>query len=154
VSTFIPALAYTYSRSPAEVEVAHEERAAGKSKYPFYRLVRLNFDLVTAFSVVPLQLFSLFGIGVAVISVLVYLSVMAERVVSGEPLTALRTFWDRDLLQFFLTGIVLFGVGLVGEYVGRIYQQVRDRPRYIVQAVLEKSPNDSWPAQSSSPTTT
>jgi len=154
VSTFIPALAYTYSRSPAEVEVAHEERAAGKSKYPFYRLVRLNFDLVTAFSVVPLQLFSLFGIGVAVISVLVYLSVMAERVVSGEPLTALRTFWDRDLLQFFLTGIVLFGVGLVGEYVGRIYQQVRDRPRYIVQAVLEKSPNDSWPARSSSPTTT
>ena len=143
VSTFLPALADTYSRAPAEVEVAHEERAAGKSKYPFYRLVRLNFDLVTAFSVVPLQLFSLFGIGVAVISVLVYLSVMAERVVSGEPLTALRTFWDRDLLQFFHTGIVLFGVGLVGEYVGRIYQQVRDRPRYIVQAVLENPPKDS-----------
>ena len=140
VSTFIPALAYTYARSPAEVEVAHEERAAGKSKYPFYRLVRLNFDLVTAFSVVPLQLFSLFGIGVAVLSVLVYLVVMVERVVAGAPLSALRTFWDRDLLQFFLTGIVLFGVGLVGEYVGRIYQQVRDRPRYVVQAVLEKNP--------------
>ncbi|HYX64713.1 MAG TPA: hypothetical protein VE935_10875, partial [Burkholderiales bacterium] len=59
--------------------------------------------------------------------------------VSGEPLSALRTFWDRDLLQFFLTGIALFGVGLVGEYVGRIYQQVRERPRYIVQAVLEKN---------------
>ncbi len=139
VSTFIPALAYTYARSPAEVEVAHEERAAGESKYPFYRLVRLNFDLVTAFSVVPLQLFSLFGIAVAVLSVVFYLVVMLQRLLSGEPLSALRTFWDRDILQFFLTGIVLFGVGLVGEYVGRIYQQVRDRPRYIVQAVLEKA---------------
>jgi undecaprenyl-phosphate 4-deoxy-4-formamido-L-arabinose transferase len=141
VSTFIPALAYTYAHSPSEVEVAHEERAAGESKYPFYRLVRLNFDLVTAFSVVPLQLFSLFGIAVAVLSVVVYLVVMLQRVLSGEPLSALRTFWDRDILQFFLTGIVLFGVGLVGEYVGRIYQQVRDRPRYIVQAVLEKNLN-------------
>ena len=139
VSTFIPALAYTYARSPAEVEVAHEERVAGESKYPFYRLVRLNFDLVTAFSVVPLQLFSLFGIAVAVLSVVFYLVVMLQKLLSGEPLSALRTFWDRDILQFFLTGIVLFGVGLVGEYVGRIYQQVRDRPRYIIQAVLEKS---------------
>ena len=155
VSTYIPALAYTYARSPGEVEVAHEERVAGVSKYPFYRLVRLNFDLVTAFSIVPLQLFSLFGIAVAVLSVLVYLVVMLERLLSGEPLSALRTFWDRDILQFFLTGIVLFGVGLVGEYVGRIYQQVRDRPRYIVQAVLEQSSSEaSWPQQSSSRTTT
>jgi undecaprenyl-phosphate 4-deoxy-4-formamido-L-arabinose transferase len=122
-------------------------------------LVRLNFDLVTAFSVVPLQLFSLFGIAVAVLSVVVYLVVMLQRALSGEPLSALRTFWDRDILQFFLTGIVLFGVGLVGEYVGRIYQQVRDRPRYIVQAVLEQDESRSaspalWPAQSSSRTTT
>jgi hypothetical protein len=86
VSTFIPALAYTFARSPAEVEVAHEERAAGESKYSYYRLLRLNFDLVTGFSLVPLQLFSLFGIGVAVLSVLVYLVVMVERVLAGAPL--------------------------------------------------------------------
>ena len=114
VSTFIPALAYTFARAPAEVEVAHEARAAGTSKYSLYSLIRLNFDLVTGFSVVPLQIFSLFGIGVAVVSVLVYIAVMLERVVSGEPLDTLRTFWDRDILQFFLTGIVLFGLGLVG----------------------------------------
>ena len=156
-STFIPALAYTFARSPAEVEVAHEERAAGTSKYPFYRLVRLNFDLITGFSVVPLQLFSLFGILVSMGSVVVYAVVMAERVLHGAPLDALRTFWDRDLLQFFLTGIVLFGVGLVGEYVGRIYQQVRHRPRYLVQAVLERTEADadSWqPKRSSSATAT
>jgi undecaprenyl-phosphate 4-deoxy-4-formamido-L-arabinose transferase len=154
VSTFIPALAYTFAHSPAEVEVAHEARAAGTSKYSLYSLIRLNFDLVTGFSVVPLQIFSLVGIGVAIVSVLVYLAVMIQRVLGGEPLDTLRTFWDRDILQFFLTGILLFGLGLVGEYVGRIYQQVRQRPRYLVQAVLEKT--DSWQARerSSSATTT
>ena len=152
VSTFIPALAYTFAKSPAEVDVAHEERAAGESKYSYYRLLRLNFDLVTGFSVVPLQLFSLFGIGVAVFSVLFYFLVMIRRLVSGAPLDALGSFWDRDILQFFLTGIVLFGLGLVGEYVGRIYQQVRHRPRYLVQAVLEKP--DSWQAKERSSSAT
>jgi len=154
VNTFIPALAYTFARSPTEVDVAHESRAAGTSKYSLYSLIRLNFDLVTAFSVVPLQLFSLFGIAVAVLSVLVYLVVMVERALAGAPLDALRTFWDRDILQFFLTGIVLFGVGLVGEYVGRIYQQVRNRPRYLVQAVLEKDPSWQEAKRSSSVTGT
>src|SRR5947209_6449680 len=151
VSTFIPALAYTFAHRPTEVEVAHEARAAGKSKYSLYSLIRLNFDLVTGFSVVPLQIFSLVGIGVAIVSVLVYLAVMLQRVLAGEPLGTLRTFWDRDILQFYLTGLVLFGVGLVGEYVGRIYQQVRQRPRYLIQAVLEK--DSSWDAKRSSSAT-
>jgi len=138
VSTFIPALAYSFAKNPAEVEVAHEERAAGTSKYSYYGLVRLNFDLVTGFSLVPLQLFSLFGIVVAVLSVLTYLVVMAKRIVADAPAYTLATFWDRDILQFFLIGLMLFGVGLVGEYVGRIYQQVRHRPRYLVAAVLER----------------
>ncbi|MBW8904119.1 MAG: glycosyltransferase [Betaproteobacteria bacterium] len=155
VSTFIPALAYTFARRPTEVEVAHEARAAGKSKYSLYSLIRLNFDLVTGFSVVPLQLFSFFGILLSVGSVLLYIVVMARRIVAGAPLDTLGTFWDRDILQFFLTGLVLFGLGLVGEYVGRIYQQVRARPRYLVQAVLEREPGSpSWQARSSSATTT
>jgi undecaprenyl-phosphate 4-deoxy-4-formamido-L-arabinose transferase len=152
VSTFIPALAYTFAKNPAEVEVAHEERAAGESKYSYYRLLRLNFDLVTGFSVVPLQLFSLFGIGVAVFSVVFYILVMVRRVIAGAPLDTLGTFWDRDILQFFLTGTVLFGLGVVGEYVGRIYQQVRHRPRYLVQAVLEKP--ETWQSRERSSSAT
>jgi undecaprenyl-phosphate 4-deoxy-4-formamido-L-arabinose transferase len=153
LNTFIPALAYTFARNPAEIEVAHEERAAGTSKYSYYRLVRLNFDLVTGFSVVPLQLFSLFGIAVSSASVLVYLVVMIKRLLAGQPY--LEILWDRDILQFFLTGIVLFGVGLVGEYVGRIYQQVRHRPRYLVEAVLERQqPASSWQSKPSSSATT
>jgi undecaprenyl-phosphate 4-deoxy-4-formamido-L-arabinose transferase len=151
VNTFIPALAYTFARNPAEIEVAHERRAAGVSKYSLYSLIRLNFDLVTGFSVVPLQMFSLFGILVSVVSVLVYVVVLVQRALAGE-LEGLHAFWDRDLLVFFLTGTVLFGLGLVGEYVGRIYQQVRNRPRYLVQAVLEK--DSSWEAKRSSSRTT
>ena len=138
VSTYIPALAYSFARNPAEVEVAHEERAGGESKYSLYKLIRLNFDLVTGFSLVPLQLFSLFGIGVSVRSLLTYVVVIAKRILAGD-VQGLAMIWDRDILTFFLIGVVLFGLGLVGEYVGRIYQQVRERPRYLVQAILEKS---------------
>jgi undecaprenyl-phosphate 4-deoxy-4-formamido-L-arabinose transferase len=137
VSTYIPALAYSFSHNPTEVEVEHEERQAGESKYSMYKLIRLNFDLVTGFSVLPLQLFSFFGIFVSLASLGVYVAVIAKRLVMGEG-DGIWVIWDRDILQFFLTGVVLFGLGLIGEYVGRIYQQVRERPRYIIQALLEK----------------
>jgi undecaprenyl-phosphate 4-deoxy-4-formamido-L-arabinose transferase len=50
--------------------------------------------------------------------------------------------WDRDILAFFLIGMVVFGLGLIGEYVGRIYQQVRTRPRYTIRAVLDRDGGD------------
>jgi undecaprenyl-phosphate 4-deoxy-4-formamido-L-arabinose transferase len=137
VSTYIPALAYSYSHTPAEVEVEHEERHAGESKYSLYRLIRLNFDLVTGFSVLPLQVFSFFGIFVSLVSLGVYVIVILERILRGEA-GGIWIIWDRDILEFFLIGVVLFGLGLIGEYVGRIYMQVRERPRYLIQAVLEK----------------
>ena len=137
VSTYIPALAYSFAHNPAEVMVEHEERMAGESKYSLYKLIRLNFDLVTGFSVLPLQLFSLFGIFVSVVSLGVYIVVIIQRILAGGD--GIWVIWDRDILQFFLTGMVLFGLGLIGEYVGRIYQQVRERPRYLIQAILEKA---------------
>ncbi len=140
VSTYIPALAYTFASSPTEVEVAHAERAAGESKYSLYRLIRLNFDLITGFSLVPLQLGSMFGMLVAALALASYLVVIAYRLYYVDDWrNALAVFWDRDILAFFLIGMLLFGVGLLGEYVGRIYQQVRERPRYTVRAVLEKA---------------
>jgi undecaprenyl-phosphate 4-deoxy-4-formamido-L-arabinose transferase len=139
INTFIPALAYNYAANPTEIMVAHEERAAGESKYSLYSLLRLNFDLVTGFSIMPLQVFSLIGMTVAVLSVLSYIVVIIERWVHADSLSAgLLALWDRDILQFFLTGLVLFGLGLLGEYIGRIYQQVRSRPRFLIQAILEK----------------
>ena len=143
VSTYIPALAYTYAHNPTEVEVEHAERVAGESKYSLYKLVRLNFDLITGFSLVPLQMFSMFGIVVSIAAVVTYLIVIVERLFLSGWQEGLATLWDRDILAFFLIGMLLFGLGLVGEYVGRIYQQVRERPRFMIQALLEQKQDDS-----------
>lgn len=135
VNTFIPALAYTFAQRPAEIEVAHEERAAGASKYSLYSLIRLNFDLVTGFSVVPLQSFSFSGIVISLLSLAFVVFLAIRRLVVGPEAEGVFTLFG---IAFFLIGITLFGIGLLGEYIGRIYEQVRQRPRYLVQAILEK----------------
>ena len=143
INTFIPALAYTFAQKPVEIEVAHEERFAGESKYSLYSLVRLNFDLMTAFSVVPLQLFSLAGIAIAALSFffVAYLAIRRLFLVGPEA-EGLFTLFG---IAFFLIGATLFGIGLLGEYVGRIYQQVRSRPRYLIAAVLEQEAIEAEP---------
>ncbi len=134
VNTFIPALAYSFARNPAEVVVGHDERLAGESKYSLYSLIRLNFDLMTGFSLVPLQMFSMVGMMTSVASALFFVLLVIRRLIIGPEAEGLFTLFA---LVFFMIGITLFGIGLLGEYVGRIYQQVRHRPRYLVEAVLE-----------------
>ena len=136
VSTYIPALAYSFSHNPTEIEVEHEERSAGESKYSLYKLIRLNFDLVTGFSTLPLQVFSLIGIAISLLSIAFVIYLGIRRIIVGPEAEGLFTLFG---VAFFLIGVTLFGIGLLGEYVGRIYQQVRERPRYLIQAVLEKS---------------
>jgi undecaprenyl-phosphate 4-deoxy-4-formamido-L-arabinose transferase len=136
VSTFIPALAYSFARNPAEVVVGHEERAAGESKYSMYSLIRLNFDLMTSFSLVPLQMFSMLGMLISLFSGLFFVFLVIRRLVIGPEAEGLFTLFA---LMFFLIGIALFGIGLLGEYIGRVYQQVRHRPRYLVEAILEQA---------------
>ncbi len=134
-NTFIPALAYTFAANPTEIQVKHEERFAGESKYSLYQLIRLNFDLVTGFSVMPLQLFSIFGMLLALGSGTLFALLLVRRFVLGSEVEGVFTLFA---LTFFLIGVMLFGLGLLGEYIGRIYQQVRERPRYVVQTVLER----------------
>lgn len=136
INTFIPALAYTFARKPIEVEVKHEERTFGESKYSLYSLIRLNFDLMTGFSVLPLQLFGLFGIVLSVFSGGFFVYLFLRRLILGPEVQGVFTLFA---ILFFLVGILLFGIGLLGEYIGRIYQQVRQRPRFLVQAVLEQT---------------
>ncbi|MEK7438775.1 MAG: glycosyltransferase [Pseudomonadota bacterium] len=135
ISTYIPALAYTFAQRPVEIEVEHEERAAGVSKYSLYQLIRLNFDLVTAFSLVPLQMFSLAGMLISLLSILFVGYLAVRRLLVGPEAEGVFTLFG---IVFFLLGIALFGIGLLGEYVGRISQQVRQRPRYLIEAVLEQ----------------
>jgi undecaprenyl-phosphate 4-deoxy-4-formamido-L-arabinose transferase len=133
VSTYVPALAYTFARHPVEIEVSHAERVAGQSKYSLLRLIRLNFDLMTGFSVVPLQFFSMSGIVIALLSLVFVIYLAVRRLVVGPEAEGLFTLFG---IAFFLIGVALIGLGIVGEYVGRIYEQVRQRPRYTIAAVL------------------
>ena len=133
--TFIPALAYSFAQNPVEVTVGHEERHAGESKYSLYSLIRLNFDLMTGFSIVPLQLFSMVGMAVSFGSALLVLVLILRRIFLGPEVGGLFTLFA---IAFFLIGLALFGIGLLGEYIGRIYHEVRQRPRYLVSAILQQ----------------
>ena len=135
ISTFVPALGYTFARNPVEIEVVHAERTVGKSKYSLYRLIRLNFDLMTGFSVMPLQLFSMAGVVIALLSLIGVVLLAIRRLVVGPEVEGVFTLFA---IAFFLIGVLLMGVGVVGEYVGRIYEQVRQRPRYTIAALLEQ----------------
>lgn len=134
-STFIPALAYSFSANPTEVEVEHAPRAAGDSKYSLYKLIRLNFDLVTGFSLVPLQMFTLFGMLISLLSGVFVVYLFIRRLIVGPEVQGVFTLFA---ILYFLVGIALLGLGLIGEYVGRIYQEVRRRPRFVIREVLEQ----------------
>ena len=140
-NTFVPALAYTFASRPTEIDVRHEDRGAGESKYSVYQLIKLNFDLMTGFSTVPMQLYSALGFLVSMLSILFGIALVVRRLVGGAE-AAEQGVFTLFALAFLLIGVTLFGLGLLGEYVGRIYEEVRRRPRYIVGAVLER-PQDS-----------
>jgi undecaprenyl-phosphate 4-deoxy-4-formamido-L-arabinose transferase len=133
-STFIPALAYSYAASPAEVEVEHAARAAGESKYRLYDLVRLNFDLMTGFSVVPLQVFTVFGMIVSVLSTIFVIYLFIRRLIVGPEAEGVFTLFA---ILYFLVGVGIMGLGIIGEYIGRIYKEVRRRPRFVIREVYE-----------------
>jgi len=139
-NTFVPALAYTFAMRPVEIPIAHEDRGAGESKYSLFQLMRLNFDLMTGFSTAPMQMFSVVGIGIAILSVLFVGFLAVRRLIVGPEAEGVFTLFA---IAFFLIGVALFGVGLVGEYVSRIYDEVRHRPRYIVGSVLERPEDEA-----------
>lgn len=134
-STFIPAMAQFYAERPSEVEVEHAARHAGASNYNLYKLIRLNFDLMTGFSLVPLQLFTMVGMAVSAASLLLVVYMLLRRLIIGPEAEGIFTLFA---ILFFLLGVVITGLGIVGEYVGRIYQQIRSRARFRIRTVHEK----------------
>lgn len=137
--TYIPALAYQFAERPTEIDIDHATRHAGHSKYSLYSLLRLNFDLMTGFSLVPLQLFSLLGIAVSLLAGVLVVYMGTRRLLIGPEEGGLFTLFA---IVFLLIGLSLFGIGLLGEYIGRIYQEVRKRPRFLISAVLEQKTED------------
>jgi undecaprenyl-phosphate 4-deoxy-4-formamido-L-arabinose transferase len=134
-TTFIPALALNYASNPTEVGVAHAPRSAGESSYSFYGLIRYNFDLMTGFSVLPLQTVTMLGLLISFCSFSFVMYLAVRRLIVGPEVEGVFTLFA---ILFFLIGIVLLGMGVMGEYIGRIYQEVRKRPRFVVRKVLEQ----------------
>jgi undecaprenyl-phosphate 4-deoxy-4-formamido-L-arabinose transferase len=114
--------------------VKHEERHAGASNYSFYSLIRLNFDLITGFSLAPLQYFTMFALLCAAGSFLLVLVIAYRRIFLGAEAEGLFTLFG---ILFFLISVTMVGIGLIGEYIGRTYQVVRARQRYHVREMLE-----------------
>ena len=129
-SLFIPALAYTLASNPTEVEVEHSERLSGESKYNLYRLIRLNFDLITGFTLMPLQVFTIGGFLASLGSLALVMVLLFRRFFLGSEAEGFFTLFA---ILFFLVSVAIVGIGLIGEYVGRIYQVVQARPKYIIK---------------------
>jgi undecaprenyl-phosphate 4-deoxy-4-formamido-L-arabinose transferase len=137
-STFIPILANSFARHTTEVLVQHAEREHGDSKYSPMRLVNLMFDLVTCMTTTPLRMLSIVGFIMAFLGVLFAFILIALRLMFGAHWAGEGSFVLFAVL-FVFTGGQFIGMGLLGEYLGRMYSDVRARPRFFIERVLRNS---------------
>ena len=133
-STFIPILANSFARHTSEIVVGHAEREHGESKYGFLRLVNLMFDLVTCMTTSPLRLLSLVGAGMALAGTAFGALLLVLRLLFGAAWAGNGLFVLFAIL-FLFSGVQLVGMGLLGEYLGRMYNDVRARPRFFIERV-------------------
>jgi Glycosyltransferases involved in cell wall biogenesis len=139
-STFIPALATLFSKRVTEIEVAHDERLGGKSSYPLRKLINLQFDLVAAFSNLPMKLIMYGGILMSMLGVCFGIFLAVARLVYGARWAAEGIFTLFAVLFIFI-GLQFFALGVIGEYIGRIYREVRKRPEYVIENIYSTEGN-------------
>ena len=132
-SSFIPALANLFSQRVAEIPVGHAERERGKSKYGLIKLLRLNFDLMTGFSNLPIHLVGFMGVTIAFLGLLFGFMLFIRRIFVGPEVEGVFTLFA---ILFVFVGLNTLGLALIGEYVGRIYREVRGRPRFVIRQTL------------------
>jgi undecaprenyl-phosphate 4-deoxy-4-formamido-L-arabinose transferase len=132
-SSFIPALANLYSHRVAEIPVGHAERERGQSKYSLIKLLRLNFDLMTGFSNFPIHVVGFTGVAIAFLGLLFGAFLLLRRLFVGPEVEGIFTLFA---ILFIFVGLNTLGLALIGEYVGRIYREVRGRPRYVIRQTL------------------
>lgn len=131
-ATFIPALANLFTQKIAEVPVGHAERAAGTSKYGIRQLFRLAFDLMTGFSLFPIKMVTLMGSAIAALGVGFGVFLLLRRLFVGAEAEGLFTLFA---ILFIFVGLQILALGMIGEYIGRIYHEVRNRPRFLVRKI-------------------
>ena len=137
-STFIPVLANSFAKRATEIEVMHAERAAGESKYSLWKLINLQFDLLTSMTTTPLRMLSWFGVTIAAGGIGFGLLLLVGRVLFGAEWAAEGVFTLFAILFIFI-GAQFVAMGLLGEYLGRVYHDVRGRPRYFIDHIAGHS---------------
>jgi undecaprenyl-phosphate 4-deoxy-4-formamido-L-arabinose transferase len=139
-STFIPALATYFAKKVTEIEVVHEARHAGESHYSLRKLINLQFDLVSSFSDFPLKFIMYAGIGMAFLGVSFGVVLGIARIIYGARWAAEGVFTLFAIL-FAFVGFQFFALGVMGEYIGRIYREVRKRPEYMIERIYPTDEN-------------
>ena len=128
-----------------EITYERDSRAAGQTKWGYLRLVRHALDGITAFSTTPLRLASYVGFITAIGAFFFGLWTIAKTLIFGEPVAGFPTLLTSML---FLGGIQLLAIGVLGEYLGRLFIESKARPHYLVKSVLRhESGPDSVPAK-------
>lgn len=124
------------------VSYVREERFAGETKYPLRKMVRFAITAITGFSIFPLQLATFMGFIIAVLSALFIVGAIIARLSGGQAFEGQATTL---IMVLFLGAIQLISLGIIGEYLGRIYDEVRGRPLYVVNEVIgfETNPANS-----------
>ncbi len=117
------------------LEVERDERAGGTSKYSARKLLRLAFDGIFAFSTVPLRAAAVIGAGAMALCAMYAVYAVVQRFASGR---SPQGFTALIVVMTFLSGTILLFLGVIGEYVGRVYEEVKRRPPYVVQSVVSQ----------------
>lgn len=115
------------------VRFVREERAAGETKYPFRKMLKFAIDGITSFSFVPLQMATYCGFLISGVSFLYIVYAVLQKLLTDRPVTG----WTSLIVaMLFLGGVQLITLGVIGEYVGRIYEEVKQRPLYLVDEMI------------------
>lgn len=141
-STFIPVLGNSFARKTIEIDVAHNERAAGESKYSLWKLVNLQFNLLTCSTTEPLRIVSIVGTIASLIGILLSVYIFIRRISPGGDHWGQGGVFTLFAIMFIFTGFQMVGLGLLGEYIGRIYHDVRARPRYYIREIIGRNKKD------------
>jgi glycosyltransferase involved in cell wall biosynthesis len=121
------------------LEYERQERAAGHTKYPLRKMVRFALDAVFSFSVIPLRMATVTGLLITALSVLEILRVLYQRFIENSVLPG---FSPILISVLFLGGCNLLFLGVIGEYIGRIYMEAKGRPQYLVEEVLTQGQSE------------
>ena len=136
-STFIPVLGNSFARNTCEIPVGHSERKVGDSKYSLWKLINLQFNLLTCMTTLPLRILTYFGLLAAFSGFLLSCYIIIRRFfVEGGDHWGNQGVFTLFAVMFIFTGIHMIGIGIIGEYIGRLYTDVRARPRYFVERVV------------------